>query len=112
MEGLPGDPWPADDDRQPLNRWSWRGLWGRIFGELVTRAELPKDLGIDSTAVRAHRSAQGGKGGRKQAIGRLRGGPMTKIHDLTDDAGRIAAFSLTPGNVADISAGPGRTCSP
>ncbi len=48
-----------------FNRRSWRGLWGRIFAELVARAEGPEDLGIDSTAVRAHRSARGGKGGRK-----------------------------------------------
>jgi len=48
-----------------FNRWSWRGLWGRIFAELVAQAEIPEDLSIDSTAVRAHRSAHGGKGGRK-----------------------------------------------
>lgn len=48
-----------------FNRWSWRGLWGRIFAELVAGAEIPADLSIDSTAVRAHRSAHGGKGGRK-----------------------------------------------
>jgi len=48
-----------------FNRWSWRGLWGRIFAELVARADIPEDLGIDSTAVHAHRSAHGGKGGRK-----------------------------------------------
>ena len=41
------------------------GLWGRIFATLAAQAELPDDLSIDSTAVRAHRSAHGGKGGRK-----------------------------------------------
>ena len=48
-----------------FNRWSHRGLWGRIFATLSAQAELPDDLSIDSTAVRAHRSAHGGKGGRK-----------------------------------------------
>jgi transposase len=48
-----------------FNRWSHRGLWGRIFAALAAQAELPDDLCIDSTAVRAHRSAHGGKGGRK-----------------------------------------------
>ena len=43
-----------------FNRWSWRGLWGRIFAELVAQADIPEDLSIDSTAVRAHRSAHGG----------------------------------------------------
>lgn len=46
-----------------FNRWSWKGLWGRIFSELVAQAEAPEDLSIDSTAVKAHRSAHGGKGG-------------------------------------------------
>ena len=48
-----------------FNRWSHRGLWGRILATLAAQAELPDDLSIDSTAVRAHRSAHGGKGGRK-----------------------------------------------
>lgn len=48
-----------------FNRWSWKGIWGRIFSELVALAEVPDELSIDSTAVRAHRSAHGGKGGRR-----------------------------------------------
>ena len=48
-----------------FNRWSHRGLWGSIFATLAAQAELPDDLSIDATAVRAHRSAHGGKGGRK-----------------------------------------------
>ena len=48
-----------------FNRWSWKGIWGRIFSELVAQAEIPVDLSIDSSAVRAHRSAHGGKGGRR-----------------------------------------------
>lgn len=46
-----------------FNRWSRRGLWRRIFDVLVARADIPDDLSIDSSAVRAHRSAHGGKGG-------------------------------------------------
>lgn len=52
-----------------FNRWSWRRLWARIFAELVAQAELPKEVSIDSTAVRAHRSAHGGKGGWKLGPG-------------------------------------------
>ena len=48
-----------------FNRWSRRGLWQQIFAELARRADMPGELSIDSTAVRAHRSAHGGKGGRK-----------------------------------------------
>ncbi len=48
-----------------FNRWSHKGLWMRIFTTLSARSDWPDDLSIDSTAVRAHRSAHGGKGGRK-----------------------------------------------
>ena len=48
-----------------FNRWSRRGLWQKIFAQLAAQAEIPQELSIDSTAVRAHRSAHGGKGGRK-----------------------------------------------
>jgi transposase len=48
-----------------FNRWSRRGLWRWIFEELVARAESPGDLSIDSSAMRAHRSAHGGKGRQK-----------------------------------------------
>ncbi len=46
-----------------FNRWSRRGLWQKIFEELVGQTEIPQELSIDSTAVRAHRSAHGAKGG-------------------------------------------------
>ena len=42
-----------------FNCWSHLGLWGRIFITLAAQAELPDDLSIDSTAVRAHCSAHG-----------------------------------------------------
>ena len=62
---------------------------------------------MDSTAVRAHRFAHGGKGGAQiQAIGRSHGGPTTKIHALTGGCGRAVAFTLSTGNHADISEAP------
>jgi transposase len=48
-----------------FNRWSRKHLWQKIFETLVAGSNLPDDLPIDSTAVRAHRSASGLKGGRK-----------------------------------------------
>ena len=51
------------------------------------------------------RSAAAGKGGaRKLAIGRSRGGRTTKIHGIADSQGRLFRFSLTAGNIADITA--------
>jgi len=43
------------------------------------------------------------KGDAIQAVGRSRGGRTSKIHALADHLGRPVAFTLTPGNIADIS---------
>ncbi len=57
------------------NRWSQRGIWTRIFAALVVAAGKPDELLIDSSHVKAHRSAAGGKGGLllKQLAGRVAG---------------------------------------
>jgi len=60
-------------------RWSDAGVWEAVS---VTLAEIMADSGhysIDSTTVRAHVSAAGGKGGtRRRALGRSRGGFTSK----------------------------------
>jgi transposase len=55
------------------NRWSQRGIWTRIFAALVSGAGEPDELLIDSSHVKAHRSAAGGKGGLllKRLAGRV-----------------------------------------
>ena len=46
-----------------FNRWSQRGLWQDLFKALA-QCEQPPLIGMaDSTSVRAHRAAAGGKGG-------------------------------------------------
>src|ERR1700694_6227355 len=47
-----------------FNRWSRRGIWKRIFDQLAMRSRDSLYL-IDSTIVKAHRSAGGAKGGSK-----------------------------------------------
>lgn len=42
-------------------------------------------------------------GAWSQAIGTSPGGRTSKIHVLADDRGRLIAFILTPGNIADIT---------
>lgn len=44
-------------------RWARRGVWEDIFAALAGRDGAPDRLMIDSTIVKAHRSAGGGKGG-------------------------------------------------
>jgi len=47
------------------NRWSKRGLWQRILTALNEDADPPVVAMIDSTFVKAHRSAAGAKGGSR-----------------------------------------------
>ncbi|MGL5837105.1 MAG: IS5 family transposase [Sphingorhabdus sp.] len=94
---------PAKTVYNRYHRWSQRRIWQRMFEKMAATGPVPEELSIDSTHVKAHRSAQGSKGGRKEAIGTSRGGRTSKIHCLADDCGRPVAFALTPGNVADIT---------
>jgi len=45
-----------------FRRWAEKGIWEGIFAALAD-PELPARIIIDSTIVRAHRCASGGKGG-------------------------------------------------
>jgi transposase len=88
-----------------FQRWADKGIWSGIFNALANAGGPPAQLLIDSSAVRAHRSAAGGKRGnstRPSAVARRR---TTKIHALTDGMCRPIAFLLTGGNVADCKAG-------
>jgi len=45
-----------------FRRWAEKGIWEEIFTSLRER-DFPDRLVIDSTIVKAHRCASGGKGG-------------------------------------------------
>ena len=44
-------------------RWAERGIWERIFNALAGGEDVPDRLFIDSTCIKVHRCAGGGKGG-------------------------------------------------
>ena len=46
-------------------RWAEKGVWVGVFEALAQAGGPPAQVLIDSSAVKAHRSAAGGKGGRK-----------------------------------------------
>jgi len=46
-------------------RWAAKGVWLGLFHALAQAGGPPAQVLIDSSAVKAHRSAAGGKGGRK-----------------------------------------------
>jgi len=46
-------------------RWAEKGVWVALFQTLAQAGGPPEEVLIDSSAVKAHRSASGGKGGSK-----------------------------------------------
>ena len=46
-------------------RWARRGIWENLFRELAGNGRSADTQMIDSTHVKAHRSAAGGKGGSR-----------------------------------------------
>ncbi len=87
-----------------FNRWTRRRLRVENLEAVVARGIISKSVAIDSTYVKAHRSAHGGKWAKAQAIGPSRGGQTTKIYMITDTLGRPAAIRLTTGNVSNTRA--------
>ncbi len=61
----PAEYGPSTTIYNRFNRWSRRQLWSRILEALVARGVLALSASIDSSYVKAHRSAHGGKGGRR-----------------------------------------------
>src|SRR5687768_1790740 len=85
-------------------RWAAKGVWVDLFHALARAGGPPAQVLIDSSAVKAHRSASGVKGGSVNRRLGARGGRSTKIHALTDDLCRPIAFMLTGRQVADCEA--------
>jgi transposase len=75
----------------------------RLFEKAAGTGDVPQELSLDSSHVKAHRSAAGGKGGVDAGGRTLARRPDLKIYCLADDRGRPIAFALTPGNVADLT---------
>jgi transposase len=49
-------------------RWARRGVWESLFRELAGNGRSTDTQMIDSTHVKAHRSAAGGKGGSRSRL--------------------------------------------
>jgi transposase len=46
-------------------RWAQRGIWENLFRQLADQGRSTQTQMIDSTHIKAHRSAAGGKGGSR-----------------------------------------------
>ncbi|WP_274424441.1 IS5 family transposase [Chelativorans sp. YIM 93263] len=109
-----GSPWrdlPAEfgnwnSVHRQYRRWTEAGVRDVMLAGLAESdaADTTMQM-IDSTIVRAHQHAAGGKGGfQRNAIGRSRGGLTTKLHTRTDAQGLAIGFCLTPGQASDMAA--------
>lgn len=61
---VPAEYGPATTIYNRYHRWARRGIWQRIFEKVAANGPVPEELSIDSSHVKAHRSAQSSKGGR------------------------------------------------
>jgi transposase len=59
---------PAKTVYNRFVRWAKRGVWERLFHAFADSGGAAEVLMIDTTHVKAHRSASGGKGGSKNRL--------------------------------------------
>ena len=72
------------------NRWSGRRVWGRILDALITAGRIDEIGQLDSSYVKAHRSAGGAKGGprRRPSASAAAGAPPRSTPSATSSADR------------------------
>jgi transposase len=69
---VPPEYGPAKTIYNRYTRWARRGVWQKIFARVAASGSVPEELALDSSHVKAHRSAAGGKGGsmRRRSVSR------------------------------------------
>ena len=89
---------------QRFRRWQKVGTWEAIWRELQApaTASAPRVF-VDSTVVRAHQHAAGGRADDR-ALGRSRGGFGTEIHPAACDERTALGVALTGGQAGDAPA--------
>ena len=75
-------------------RWSAKGVWQDMFVALASAGGPPAEVLIDSTHMKAHRSAAGGKGGPSARPSASAGaaGTASSTQRRTAKAGRSGSF--------------------
>ncbi len=64
----PSDYGPHTTVYNRFNRWSRRGFWRAMLAALAEAGWIVESAALDSTYIKAHRSAHGGKGGRRRRL--------------------------------------------
>lgn len=62
----PAEYGPSTTVYNRFNRWSRKGFWLKLLEALSQVGAVTKSTSIDSTYIKAQRSAHGGKGGRRR----------------------------------------------
>ncbi len=68
---VPAEYGPPTTIYNRYHRWAGRRIWQQLFERMAGAGPIPPELSIDSTHVKAHRSAQGQKGGMGASDWRL-----------------------------------------
>jgi transposase len=78
---VPSEHGPPTTVYNRFDQWSQRGLWQRLFEKVAATGAVPQELSLDSSHVKAHRSAAGGKGGsgRRRLGARVAAAPQRSI---------------------------------
>ena len=78
---VPADYGPPTTIYNRFTRWSRRGIWQRMFERMAAAGPVPEELSLDSTHVKAHRSAPGSEGGpgRKRSASRAGARPAKSM---------------------------------
>jgi transposase len=87
-------------------RWAAKGVWRDLFHALTRAGGPPADALIDSSAVKAHRSASGGEDAFSSSScfeRRISGGLQAFVFSLPIEIGRLANAGL-PTTVSDRNA--------
>ena len=87
----PADYGPATTVYNRFNRWSARGFWLKLLDALVDAGAVTRSTAIDSTYIKAQRSAFGGKGGlgRRRSGARAAARPPRSTRSPTSSAVRM-----------------------
>ena len=97
-----------------FNRWRKAGIWDRLMDAIVKAHDGEVQM-IDSSIVRVHQHASGGKKeSGDRCVGRSRGGLTTKIHARGRRPRPAGPALITPGQAHDLTAAepPARCLEP
>jgi transposase len=93
-QDCPAEYGPATTVYNRFNRWSRRRFWLKLLEALAASGAVTRSTAIDSTYVKAQRSAFGGKGGR----GRRRSAPRAAARQPKSMPSRTRSAARSPSS--------------